>query len=105
VRYVSHEIRTPLNTVKMGTQLARSKLAESNLEDATEILEDVEASCETAIEVLNDLLLYDKIEDGGMELDKTNISALILVTNVTNLLEVQVCRNIKDTKLAKLLLT
>jgi signal transduction histidine kinase len=91
VRYISHEIRTPLNTVFMGIQLARKQLAQNNVEDAGSILHDVEESCVTAVDILNDILLYDKIEDGRMELDKTDISAQKLVKSVADLFMVQVC--------------
>ena len=93
VRYISHEIRTPLNTVVMGIQLARKQLAAGAVGDGGEagsILQDVEESCVTAVDILNDILLYDKIEDGRMELEKTEISALALVTKTSKLFEVQV---------------
>jgi hypothetical protein len=45
-----------------------------------ETLHDVEDSCTTAVDILNDILLYDTIEDGRMELDKGDISALALIT-------------------------
>jgi signal transduction histidine kinase len=89
VRYISHEIRTPLNTVAMGIQLARTQLAESKHGDVTEILHDVEDSCTTAVDILNDILLYDTIEDGRMELDKGDISALALITKVSSPFKVQ----------------
>jgi signal transduction histidine kinase len=87
VRYISHEIRTPLNTVSMGIQLARGR---NNAEDVADILHDVEESCETAVEILNDILPYDKIEDGCMERDKTVISVHSLVKSVVNKFNVQV---------------
>jgi signal transduction histidine kinase len=79
VRYISHEIRTPLNTVSMGIELARKQLKEGNIQDTADILHDVEESCVTAVKILNDILLYDKIEDGLMELEKSVISAYSLV--------------------------
>jgi signal transduction histidine kinase len=92
VRYISHEIRTPLNTVVMGIQLARKQLtagAIGNEGEADGILADVEESCVTAVDILNDILLYDKIEDGRMELDKTETTALALVTKTSKIFEVQ----------------
>jgi signal transduction histidine kinase len=91
VRYISHEIRTPLNTVFMGIQLASKQLTQNNVEDVGSILHDVEESCVTAVDILNDILLYDKIEDGRMELDKSDISARNLVKSVADLFIVQVC--------------
>jgi hypothetical protein len=79
VRFVSHEIRTPMNAVRLGMTLFTSeidglvaKLADKSLEDvmgvlaetvkdwrqiALEVLENTEA----AVDVLNDLLNYDKV--------------------------------------------
>ena len=90
VRYISHEIRTPLNTVFMGIQLARTQLAAGNADDSGSILHDVEESCVTAVEILNDILLYDKIEDGRMELEKSDVSAKTLVESVADLFMIQV---------------
>jgi signal transduction histidine kinase len=90
VRYISHEIRTPLNTVFMGIQLARKQLAQNNPADASNVLRYVEESCVTAVDILNDILLYDKIEDGRMELDKTVVTAHKLVKSVIDLFTVQV---------------
>ncbi|CAE7794823.1 dhkD, partial [Symbiodinium microadriaticum] len=93
VRYISHEIRTPLNTVFMGIQLARTQLAEDNTVDAGNILHDVEESCVEAVAILNDILLYDKIEDGRMELEKNTIALKMLVKNVVDLFIVQARRS------------
>jgi len=70
VRYVSHEIRTPLNTVSMGIQLAKEELRKGEDPDAIlDILEDVHSSSDTAVEILNGLLTFDKIDSGNMVLD------------------------------------
>ena len=90
VRYISHEIRTPLNTVFMGIQLASKQLTQNNVEDVGSILHDVEESCVTAVDILNDILLYDKIEDGRMTLERVLISAHKLVKNVADRFIVQV---------------
>jgi signal transduction histidine kinase len=37
------------------------------------LLVDINASCYIAINVLNELLLYDKMEDGNMQLEKTRV--------------------------------
>lgn len=70
VRYISHEIRTPLNTVYMGIQLATSKLLQlQGVQHILDILSDIQDSCNVSIEILNDLLMFDKLENGGMKLD------------------------------------
>eukprot|EP01041_Mallomonas_annulata_P007719 gene7719-15794_t len=76
VRHVSHEIRTPLSTVTMGIQLLKRSLntcGDVDLKELNDIVSDLEGSCETAIEILNELLDYEKLEAGIMTIDKTRV--------------------------------
>ncbi|KAJ1397371.1 hypothetical protein B484DRAFT_260189, partial [Ochromonadaceae sp. CCMP2298] len=79
VRFVSHEIRTPMNAVRLGMTLFSTeidglgaKLVGKSLEEVTAVLQetvadwrqiavDVLDSTEAAVDVLNDLLNYDKV--------------------------------------------
>ena len=65
------------------------------MEDAKSILHDVEESCSTAVEILNDILLYDKIEDGRMELERSDVTAKKLVKSVADLFMVQVMKHMR----------
>ena len=75
VRYISHEIRTPLNTVAMGLQYVQSSLdcgnpvglSPAQLETCS-MLKEVEYSCDAAIQILNSILTYDKLESGNLVL-------------------------------------
>ena len=98
VRFVSHEVRTPLSTVYMGLELLKADLydestasssggAGSDLSDSCDppattsattaereaerldILNDVMENCQNAVSVLNDILSYDKIEAGALQLE------------------------------------
>jgi signal transduction histidine kinase/CheY-like chemotaxis protein len=76
VRYISHELRTPLNTAFLGLKLLSSDLKASN--DPKDIerydtLCDVNMSCTAAVDILNDLLCYEKLESGILELHKEEI--------------------------------
>eukprot|EP01041_Mallomonas_annulata_P013494 gene13494-28621_t len=76
VRYVSHEIRTPLNTVTMGIRLIKRELADlvgPGGDELSSILVDIEDSCDTAVQILNELLDYEKLEAGIMTIDKSKI--------------------------------
>ena len=76
VRYISHEIRTPLNTVLMGLQVVHEELtADGAGRDRLETIKDVESSCEIAINILNDLLVFDKLEAGILKLEITSLPA------------------------------
>ena len=79
VRYISHELRTPLNTAFLGLKLLTSDLKlSSNVLDIERCgtLCDVNASCTAAVDILNDLLCYKKLDSGILELHKENISVL-----------------------------
>jgi signal transduction histidine kinase len=91
VKYISHEVRTPLNIVLMGTQLAISKLNKTpDGEHIALIMNDVLASCQVSIDVLNDLLLFDKLENGNLELEKKETTVWDIVNNNAKLFVVQV---------------
>lgn len=80
VRFISHEIRTPLNTVSMGLELMKTDINRSlhhknesfdkkaKLSEWVDLTNDVVENSADAILVLNDLLNYDKIEDGTLQL-------------------------------------
>lgn len=94
VRFVSHEVRTPLNSVSMGLTLMKEEMAQSiGYKSADEMLEnpdkktkrvskaaekgrewfdlahEVHTSAQSSVDVLNDLLNYDKIENGSLSLE------------------------------------
>lgn len=76
VRYVSHEIRTPLTISKVGIDLVLDDLkqlgaSESCLSTAVQCQE----SMDVAVSILNDLLTYEKLEGGIMELYRTFVAA------------------------------
>ena len=72
IRYISHEIRTPLNTIQLGLEFLRRRLT-SAVEDqvSVDIVNDLSESCTTAVETLNEILIYDKIETTALQLDKS----------------------------------
>lgn len=84
VRFISHEIRTPLNTVCMGLELLQSELksppglgagapnspfSEEDLGFMLNVTQDTNENAHVAIEILNDLLNYDKLETNTLELE------------------------------------
>jgi two-component system, sensor histidine kinase len=76
VRHISHELRTPLNTAFLGLKLLTTDLKSSkNPKDMEryDTLCDVNMSCTAAVDILNDLLCYEKLESGILELHKENI--------------------------------
>lgn len=116
VRYVSHEIRTPLNAACLGLQLLEHEVKkrcadmstkisdESSEKDSNEsnsksvqncnklveLITDISQACNISIEILNDLLMYEKIDGGLMVLEKQEISLGSFVEEVLKLFSVQV---------------
>eukprot|EP00602_Paraphysomonas_sp_CaronLab_P011554 CAMPEP_0185041960 /NCGR_PEP_ID=MMETSP1103-20130426/41889_1 /TAXON_ID=36769 /ORGANISM="Paraphysomonas bandaiensis, Strain Caron Lab Isolate" /LENGTH=523 /DNA_ID=CAMNT_0027581911 /DNA_START=653 /DNA_END=2224 /DNA_ORIENTATION=+ len=118
VRYISHELRTPVNVVYMGLQLLRqhapeeycsrrpsssvdtvepfattvggeSGSAEGSQNSWLSILEDASDACHIAVNILNDLLLFDRIEDGSMVLEKRSMVVRPLLLQCIKLFDIQ----------------
>eukprot|EP00602_Paraphysomonas_sp_CaronLab_P013657 CAMPEP_0185041066 /NCGR_PEP_ID=MMETSP1103-20130426/39882_1 /TAXON_ID=36769 /ORGANISM="Paraphysomonas bandaiensis, Strain Caron Lab Isolate" /LENGTH=531 /DNA_ID=CAMNT_0027580641 /DNA_START=410 /DNA_END=2002 /DNA_ORIENTATION=+ len=91
VRYISHEIRTPLNTVYMGLQLLTERVSQSSAVavDGLELCNDLQSACSVAIEMLNDLLLFDKIEEGNVMLERKTVEILQLLNTAVSMFSVQ----------------
>mmetsp|Transcript_3672 Transcript_3672/g.5677 ORF Transcript_3672/g.5677 Transcript_3672/m.5677 type:complete len:776 (+) Transcript_3672:225-2552(+) len=83
IRYISHELRTPLSTMMLGSQVLSSSAKNiqqeawqcdegSQLQSLADTMAstsaNVYASCQSAVDVLNGLLVFDKIEDGHLRL-------------------------------------
>lgn len=71
VRYVPHEIRTPLNITILGLKYLEDELRSHSpqaLASVQDVLVDVKTSCGIAVDILNDLLLYEKLDDGFFNL-------------------------------------
>ena len=66
---------TPLNAVFLGMTLVRDELtnicppAKDYVQNILETVDDVNDCCEAAISILNDLLTFDKLQEGKMTLD------------------------------------
>ena len=89
IRFLSHEIRTPLNTVFMGLHIIRKKYEEQddknnniNIEfndETSQLIDEMENACNTSLDILNDLLTYEKIDAGILVLDKVTVDAFSIL--------------------------
>jgi signal transduction histidine kinase/CheY-like chemotaxis protein len=92
VRYISHELRTPLNTAFLGLKLLSSELKASKCPKDVErydTLCDVNLSCTAAVDILNDLLCYEKLQSGILELHKENILAAPFLNGCVSMFSAQ----------------
>lgn len=58
--------------------------------DALDLLQSMKQSCETAVSTLNDVLLFDKIEAGKMQLEKRQIEVVQLLSQTIKPFSIQV---------------
>lgn len=99
MRYVSHEVRTPLNSVCMGLNLMQEEIqaklttpgsdgsenAMITIDEAQAWLSlsrDVHISAQSATNVLNDFLNYDKIESRQLTLELSTITIQPLINEI-----------------------
>ena len=91
VRSVSHEIRTPLNIVLMGLKLLKVEISREdfNEEPVSTLIEDIESSCDISIRILSDLLDYEKLESGIMDIEKSEMILWPFVLDVIKPFRIQ----------------
>ncbi len=78
IRYISHEIRSPLSTTSLGLDYLINQLSEhkmNSFEDVLEVVKDAKVTCELATSTLNDLLMFDKMETGMLEVSTVECDA------------------------------
>jgi signal transduction histidine kinase len=97
VRYVSHEIRTPLNTTLLGLNLLENDLKDGVDDRAVlgELVSDATSSCTIAIGILNDLLMYEKIDGGLLTLERAETPVWAFVEGVLKVFLIQVRSTVK----------
>jgi len=76
---MSHEIRTPMNAVIGTTNLL---LEENPRPDQLEYLNNLKFSGENLLGIINDILDYNKIEAGKLELNQLQVNLHALVANI-----------------------
>ena len=93
VRLVSHEIRTPLNIVIGGLDLLSKKFKDC-VEDpeVLDIISDSRSSCDSAVDILSDLLAYEKLDADAMTLEKSLIPVWSLIESSTRPFRMQACQ-------------
>ena len=85
VRYISHELRTPLNTACLGLDMMLREVGHLSTGNAAEdaerleTLSDINNACITSVDILNDLLSFEKMESGILELHLESVAGLPFV--------------------------
>ena len=88
VRYISHEIRTPLNAAYLGLKILEKEILKEKyptyIESLT-IVKDIVDACDIAVAILNDLLNYDKLEDGSLTIEPKKTIVIPFIISCVNL--------------------
>ena len=81
----NNDITIPITA---GLKLVSDDLMASNSDkdsDHCETLMDVQSACRTAVEILNDLLCFDKLESGILELHKHEVHVIPFIADCVNM--------------------
>lgn len=109
IRYVSHEMRTPLNTAFLGLEMMAADLNAIKVKYSTMILrletasnmlnnkgtfeltgdvhelhdtmKQVQDSCKVAVETLDDLLTFDKLDESKLVIEVTNMDPWVFLSD------------------------
>jgi signal transduction histidine kinase len=90
----------------MGLQLLNNKEKESSTVSTDnggngEIIDDMISSCEVAVDILNDLLLYEKIDSNLLSIEVKEYSLHDVLTNFVQNFNIQVCITITISSIDK----
>ena len=62
------------------------------LQSIMQMVDDTKASADIAVDLVSDLLLYDRLEEGALQLEKAPLNVWALVKNVLSSFNIQVGR-------------
>ena len=99
VRYISHELLTPLNILSMGLGLVEDHLREGDVHEARKSVVELKASCASAVGILEDLLLFEKLEADEVTLQRQ------VVRSHVDLIEAAMSRHREHARSKQLTLT
>jgi two-component system, OmpR family, sensor histidine kinase VicK len=72
---VSHELRTPLTSLRASLGLISSGSLDQRPEKRRQMLEVAIGNCDRLVRLVNDILDFDRVENGGMTLHRENLKA------------------------------
>ena len=85
VRFVGHEVRTPLNSCMLGLQYLESICSDEELLSPSVIVsvaKEIRDSCDDAVEIMNNLLLYEKVDGNALSLSCAPENLYLVVQKV-----------------------
>lgn len=87
--YLSHEIRTPINSVYLGLTIVFNGLTTGvvNNQQTSSVVEtvvDTRKACQSAVDILDNMILYDQIIRGLMTMDMNVFDPLKHTYDIVN---------------------
>ena len=73
-----------------STQSKSSRSNDSSQDEQTEILQEISLACGVAVEILNDFLMFDKLEQDTLALNKQQVGVIDFMTNAIKMIFVQI---------------
>eukprot|EP00607_Mallomonas_marina_P010604 CAMPEP_0182422460 /NCGR_PEP_ID=MMETSP1167-20130531/8165_1 /TAXON_ID=2988 /ORGANISM="Mallomonas Sp, Strain CCMP3275" /LENGTH=481 /DNA_ID=CAMNT_0024600543 /DNA_START=986 /DNA_END=2431 /DNA_ORIENTATION=- len=83
----------------MGLQLLKEDMCNLGDREHIDTVHDVTISCDIAVNVLNELLTFDKLEGGSLMLEKKDVRAVHLIEETVNSFQIQARAGGVDLKL------
>ena len=75
----------------VGVELSnRASVESANFQSILQMVDDTKASADIAVDLVSDLLLYDRLEEGALTLVKTRVKPWRIVQDTLLLFKVQV---------------
>jgi len=84
VRYISHELRTPLNIGLIGINILEIELEKLSNNNLSETIKDIKLSYNNAIEILDNLLYFDKLKNNELILNCFDIKIIEFIDCIIN---------------------
>jgi signal transduction histidine kinase len=96
VKYIQHEIRSPVGSLVVGLELLEAELTSEtpvNLTDIIERVSEMRSTTNSVIEILDDLLLYEKLERNTVDMHLALLNPVLgmrkVLKNIGHNVEVQ----------------
>ena len=95
MRYISQEMRAPMNTVFMGLDVMEKELNDGEIGHVASIasVKEIKMAANSALTILNDILILDKVKEGLLVLELTDEDPCALVTRIAEEFMIHVSTN------------
>ena len=87
---MSHELRTPLTVVTLALQMLADKSKSSDSEFIGGVAQDAQGACNEAVAILDNLLIFDQIDDGSLRLNANPVPMDLFIQKAVSMFGVQV---------------